>query len=205
MHNEFVVLVGPPGCGKLTTLRMIAGLEDISDGAISIGSEVVNDLPPRKRNISMMFQNYALYSHMSVRELTRVLDITVVRTEILAKHPYSVAECIATRTVKAVRADASWSGGVTGVLKTLHLAESFHMKCELHSTTFHPLEMENLHLAGAVHDNSFFEVLWPMDKFDFGLESLLPISDGVANLPEGAGLVVDLNWDLIENATLEVV
>ncbi|MBV7396748.1 ABC transporter ATP-binding protein [Mameliella sediminis] len=67
-HNEFVVLVGPSGCGKSTTLRMIAGLEDISDGSVSIGSEVVNDLPPRKRNISMVFQNYALYPHMSVRE-----------------------------------------------------------------------------------------------------------------------------------------
>ena len=67
-HNEFVVLVGPSGCGKSTTLRMIAGLEDISDGVISIGPEVVNDLPPRKRNISMVFQNYALYPHMSVRE-----------------------------------------------------------------------------------------------------------------------------------------
>lgn len=67
-HNEFVVLVGPSGCGKSTTLRMIAGLEDISGGTISIGPDVVNDLPPRKRNISMVFQNYALYPHMSVRE-----------------------------------------------------------------------------------------------------------------------------------------
>lgn len=67
-HNEFVVLVGPSGCGKSTTLRMIAGLEDISDGAIKIGETVVNDLPPRKRNISMVFQNYALYPHMSVGE-----------------------------------------------------------------------------------------------------------------------------------------
>lgn len=67
-HNEFVVLVGPSGCGKSTTLRMIAGLEDISEGTVSIGPEVVNDLPPRKRNISMVFQNYALYPHMSVRE-----------------------------------------------------------------------------------------------------------------------------------------
>tara|TARA_B100000780_G_scaffold147046_1_gene102728 strand:+ start:4544 stop:5638 length:1095 start_codon:yes stop_codon:yes gene_type:complete len=67
-HNEFVVLVGPSGCGKSTTLRMIAGLEDISSGEITIGSKVVNDLPPRKRNISMVFQNYALYPHMSVRD-----------------------------------------------------------------------------------------------------------------------------------------
>ncbi len=67
-HNEFVVLVGPSGCGKSTTLRMIAGLEDISGGDISIGDRVVNDLPPRDRNISMVFQNYALYPHMTVRE-----------------------------------------------------------------------------------------------------------------------------------------
>ena len=67
-HNEFVVLVGPSGCGKSTTLRMIAGLEDISDGEIQIGGKRVNELPPRKRNISMVFQNYALYPHMSVRE-----------------------------------------------------------------------------------------------------------------------------------------
>ncbi|MXU66892.1 ABC transporter ATP-binding protein [Oceanomicrobium pacificus] len=66
--NEFVVLVGPSGCGKSTTLRMIAGLEDISGGEITIGDRVVNDLPPRHRNISMVFQNYALYPHMTVRE-----------------------------------------------------------------------------------------------------------------------------------------
>ncbi|NOZ32301.1 MAG: sn-glycerol-3-phosphate ABC transporter ATP-binding protein UgpC [Alphaproteobacteria bacterium] len=67
-HNEFVVLVGPSGCGKSTTLRMIAGLEDITGGEIFIGDRVVNDLPPRKRDISMVFQNYALYPHMTVRE-----------------------------------------------------------------------------------------------------------------------------------------
>ncbi len=66
--SEFVVLVGPSGCGKSTTLRMIAGLEPISGGEIVIGDRVVNDLPPRHRNISMVFQNYALYPHMSVRE-----------------------------------------------------------------------------------------------------------------------------------------
>ena len=67
-HQEFVVLVGPSGCGKSTTLRMIAGLEDITDGLVRIGGQVVNDLPPRKRNISMVFQNYALYPHMNVRD-----------------------------------------------------------------------------------------------------------------------------------------
>ena len=67
-HNEFVVLVGPSGCGKSTTLRMIAGLEEISGGELKIGDRVVNALPPRARNISMVFQSYALYPHMTVRE-----------------------------------------------------------------------------------------------------------------------------------------
>jgi len=59
--EEFIVLVGPSGCGKSTTLRMVAGLEEISDGVISIGDRVVNDLPPKDRDIAMVFQNYALY------------------------------------------------------------------------------------------------------------------------------------------------
>ena len=66
--GEFVVLVGPSGCGKSTTLRMIAGLESISAGTISIGDRVVNDVPPKARDIAMVFQNYALYPHMTVRE-----------------------------------------------------------------------------------------------------------------------------------------
>jgi len=66
--KEFVVLVGPSGCGKSTTLRMIAGLEDISEGEIYIDGELVNDIPPKDRNIAMVFQNYALYPHMSVYE-----------------------------------------------------------------------------------------------------------------------------------------
>jgi multiple sugar transport system ATP-binding protein len=66
--NEFVVLVGPSGCGKSTTLRMVAGLEEVTSGDILIGGDVVNDLPPKDRDIAMVFQNYALYPHMSVFE-----------------------------------------------------------------------------------------------------------------------------------------
>ncbi|MDH4246726.1 MAG: sn-glycerol-3-phosphate ABC transporter ATP-binding protein UgpC [Deltaproteobacteria bacterium] len=67
-HNEFVVLVGPSGCGKSTTLRMIAGLEEISGGEIYIGDRLINDVPPKDRDIAMVFQNYALYPHMTVFE-----------------------------------------------------------------------------------------------------------------------------------------
>ena len=64
--GEFVVLVGPSGCGKSTLLRMIAGLEEISRGEIAIGGRVVNNVPPKDRDIAMVFQNYALYPHMTV-------------------------------------------------------------------------------------------------------------------------------------------
>src|SRR5579883_1231755 len=67
-NNEFVVLVGPSGCGKSTTLRMVAGLEEVSGGDIYIGGELVNDLPPKDRDIAMVFQNYALYPHMTAFE-----------------------------------------------------------------------------------------------------------------------------------------
>src|SRR5512144_2831126 len=66
--GEFCVLVGPSGCGKSTLLRMIAGLEEISEGEIDIGGRIVNDIPPKQRDIAMVFQNYALYPHMTVRD-----------------------------------------------------------------------------------------------------------------------------------------
>src|SRR5512140_3605405 len=84
--GEFVVLVGPSGCGKSTLLRMIAGLEGISQGEISIDGRVVNDVPPKERDIAVVFQNYALYPHMTVREnmafsmrLRRTPDAEVTR------------------------------------------------------------------------------------------------------------------------------
>ena len=64
--KEFIILVGPSGCGKSTTLRMIAGLEEISGGTLKIGDKVMNDVEPKDRDIAMVFQNYALYPHMSV-------------------------------------------------------------------------------------------------------------------------------------------
>src|SRR3984885_5935160 len=66
--GEFMILVGPSGCGKSTALRMVAGLEDITDGELKIGGEVVNDRAPKDRDIAMVFQNYALYPHMTVAE-----------------------------------------------------------------------------------------------------------------------------------------
>ena len=67
VDHAFMVLVGPSGCGKSTVLRMIAGLEEISAGTIAIGERIVNELPPKDRDIAMVFQNYALYPHMTIR------------------------------------------------------------------------------------------------------------------------------------------
>lgn len=66
-EGEFIVLLGPSGCGKSTTLRMVAGLEDVSSGTLTIAGNVVNDVPPKDRGVAMVFQNYALYPHMTVR------------------------------------------------------------------------------------------------------------------------------------------
>ncbi len=66
--KEFLVLLGPSGCGKTTTMRMIAGLEEPTDGEIWIGDELVNEMPPRERDVAMVFQNYGLYPHMTVRD-----------------------------------------------------------------------------------------------------------------------------------------
>src|SRR5438093_9401115 len=66
--REFIVLVGPSGCGKSTTLRMIAGLEEVTSGEVWIGDQLVNNVPPKDRDIAMVFQNYALYPHMTAYE-----------------------------------------------------------------------------------------------------------------------------------------
>src|SRR5690242_16648622 len=80
--GEFMVLVGPSGCGKTTALRMVAGLEDISNGVVRIGNRVVNDLTPKRRDIAMVFQSYALYPHLSVRDnIAFPLKMAKVRKE----------------------------------------------------------------------------------------------------------------------------
>ncbi len=93
--GEFMILVGPSGCGKSTALRMIAGLEDISEGELTIGGEVVNDKAPRDRDIAMVFQNYALYPHMTVREnMGFALKLAKVPTEEINRKVEHAAEIL---------------------------------------------------------------------------------------------------------------
>ncbi|WP_434354825.1 sn-glycerol-3-phosphate ABC transporter ATP-binding protein UgpC [Parasalinivibrio latis] len=110
-HNEFVVLVGPSGCGKSTTLRIIAGLEEISDGELCIGDRVVNDLAPRDRNISMVFQSYALYPHMTVKDnLGFGLKISGMSEDEIAERVNHAAEILGLDQLME-RMPAALSGG----------------------------------------------------------------------------------------------
>jgi L-alanine-DL-glutamate epimerase-like enolase superfamily enzyme len=141
----------------------------------------------------------------ALAELTRILDIPVLGGEVLAKHPYSLADYCARRVVDGLRADVSWTGGVTGTLKTAHLAEAFHMPCEVHTAIFHALDLANLHVLGAIRNGAWFEVLWPMDHFTFALPGGLPIVDGWAHLPTAPGLGAEIDLAAIDAATLEVI
>ena len=93
--KEFVILVGPSGCGKSTTLRMIAGLEDISKGELYIGDKLVNDVPPKDRDIAMVFQNYALYPHMTVyKNMAFGLELRKVDKKIIDQKVREVAKIL---------------------------------------------------------------------------------------------------------------
>ena len=141
----------------------------------------------------------------NLRELTRILDIPIIGTEVIAKHPYSVAECISTRVVDMVRADVSWSGGITATMKTAHLAESFGVQCEIHTAIYHPLELVNLHCCAAIKNSEFFEVLVPYEYFNFGLKDPIKVENGFAHLPSKPGLGIELDWDFIDNSTFKKI
>ena len=133
------------------------------------------------------------------------MDIPIIGTEVIAKHPYSVAECISTRVVDMVRADVSWSGGITATMKTAHLAESFGVQCEIHTAIYHPLELVNLHCCAAVKNSEFFEVLVPYEYFNFGLKNPIKVENGFAHLPNDPGLGIELDWDFIDNSTFKKI
>ena len=110
-HNQFLVLVGPSGCGKSTTLRMIAGLEEITGGEIFINDERVNDKDPKDRNVSMVFQNYALYPHMSVEEnLGFSLKIAKVKSEEIEKRVNEAVNILGLEDLRS-RKPSQLSGG----------------------------------------------------------------------------------------------
>lgn len=136
-----------------------------------------------------------------LRRLSQSLDIDVVGCEVMAKPPYSHAPYIATGAVDRVRADVSWSGGITGTLKVARTAEAFGMNCEIHTAIYHPLDLVNLHVGCAIGNCDYFELLTPVDQFAFGLAKPIPISNGIASPPTAPGLGIALDWDMIDRAT----
>ena len=122
--GEFMVLVGPSGCGKTTALRMVAGLEEISEGTITLGERVINDVPPKQRDVAMVFQNYALYPHMTVAQnLGFSLKVRRVKKAEIKRRVTEVAQVLGLeeflerkpRALPAVSASESrWGGRSSG-------------------------------------------------------------------------------------------
>jgi L-alanine-DL-glutamate epimerase-like enolase superfamily enzyme len=141
-----------------------------------------------------------------LRKLTSKLDIPICGTEVLVGSHYSTAECIASGVVDIVRTDVSWKGGITPVMKTAHLAESFGFRCELHTTIYHPLEMVNLHCCAAISNCEFFELLYPLDYMSFGMKRAIHIDgQGYAHPPNKPGSGVEWDWDFIDKCTIETL
>ncbi len=139
-----------------------------------------------------------------LRKLADKLDIPICGTEVLASSHYSTSECIASRVVDIVRTDVSWKGGVTPVMKTAHLAESFGVRCELHTTIYHPLEIVNLHCCCAIANCEFFELLYPLSYMEFGMKNRIEIdAEGYAHPPTTPGIGVEFDWDFIDDCTIK--
>ncbi len=137
-----------------------------------------------------------------LRKLAAALDIPICGVEVLAGSHYSTAECIATNVVDMVRTDVSWKGGVTAVMKTAHLAEAFGVRCEVHTSVYHALDIVNLHCCCAIANCELFELLYPPEAMAFGLKTPLEIDpEGYAHPPTAPGTGVDFDWDFIDNKT----
>ena len=141
----------------------------------------------------------------NLRELTRILDIPIIGSEIIEKKPYSLAELVSTRVLDMVRADVCMCGGITGLMKTAKLAESFGVQCEITTSVYHPIDLVNLHCSAAIKNCEFFEVMVPLEYFKFGLKKDIKIENGYAHLPNKPGLGIDLDWDFIDNNTFKIM
>jgi L-alanine-DL-glutamate epimerase-like enolase superfamily enzyme len=138
-----------------------------------------------------------------LRKLREKLDIPICGTEVLAGGHYSTAHYIHEGLADIVRTDVSWRGGITSVIKTAHMAESFGVQCELHTTIFQALEQVQLHASLAISNCEFFEMLYPFDDFAFGTHTEITIVDGMVQAPEGPGLGIEYDWDFIDNHTVQ--
>jgi L-alanine-DL-glutamate epimerase-like enolase superfamily enzyme len=137
-------------------------------------------------------------------KLARDLDIPIAAAESTPGSVTSAAQYITAGALDIMRSDVSWKAGITGLLKTAHLCEAFGIACEIHTTTLALMEVANLHVACAIANCEYAEVLVPAETFAFGVKQPLTVdANGDMVLPPGAGLGVELDWDAIDNATVE--
>jgi L-alanine-DL-glutamate epimerase-like enolase superfamily enzyme len=136
-------------------------------------------------------------------DLARTLDIAVAATEAVYGGPSGVAEFIRVGAADIVRADVSWRWGITGTMKTMHVAEAFGLSCELHTTMMGPMDIANLHVACAARNSEYFELLVPHEAWAFPMREPYPIdSAGLIHVPSGPGLGVEIDWDAVDDETL---
>ena len=141
-----------------------------------------------------------------LRNLTAKLDIPICGTEVMAGSHYSTAECISSSVVDIVRTDVSWKGGVTPVMKTAHLAESFGVRCELHTTIYHLSKSSTCTAAPRFRIANSSSSSIPSSTWTFGMKNKLDIdAEGYAHPPNSPGIGVDWDWDFIDRCTLKVM
>lgn len=138
------------------------------------------------------------YDLAGYAELCRALDIPVQVAEVVPGHAYLAAEYILRGAGDHLRSDVYWKGGITGAMKMAHLAEAFNMPLELHHAASPIMNVANLHVACAIRNCAWFEILVPEDRYDFGLERY-PHADerGIVHAPTGPGLGVEVDWEWV--------
>ncbi len=132
-------------------------------------------------------------------QLCAALDIPVAATETTRGCHWGVAQVIARRAADIVRADVSWKCGITGTMKIAHLAESFGLACEVHTTTMNYMDLANLHASCAMRNCKYFEYFVPEEDFQFPMKGLLPIdAEGFITVPDKPGIGGEIDWDLVD-------
>ncbi len=142
------------------------------------------------------FRDFETYKYQA---LCAALDIPIAATETTRGCHWGVAQVINQHAADIVRADVSWKCGITGTLKIAHLADSFGLNCEIHTTTMNYMDMVNLHVACAIRNCRYFEYFVPEDNFQFPMKGKLPINgSGNITVPQEPGIGAELDWNLIE-------
>lgn len=163
------------------------------DEAIKVGRHL------EKLNYEWLEEPFRDFELEKYARLCETLDIPIAATETTRGCHWGVAQAIHQRAADIVRADVSWKCGITGTLKIAHLAESFGMQCEIHTTTMNYMDLVNLHVSCAIRNCKYFEYFVPEEDFSFPMKGLLPIDEnGMIQVPEGPGVGAELDWELIE-------